>query len=223
MGAAFLPLAFGGSVGPEAGLAGILMMLFCWLRDKYKSAITCEKHTFLYDLLLVRPRIMLGFYTISKIKKIVIYLSASAGGVLCFWLIGELFKQGGMEFVRFSEITYTLYELIAFIPIVILGILVGMVFILVQEIVKSVFQPIEHKKILRAIIAGFMLGSFGMFLPYTMFSGEEQMVDLVNHLDSWSVSMLLTTGLIKMLIINICIFGGWKGGNFLRFYFALLL
>ena len=227
--AAFLPLAFGGSVGPEAGLAGILMMLFCWLRDKYKSAITeilkhndCEKRTFLYDLLLVRPRTMLGFdlqyedkvYTISKAQKIVIYLSASAGGVLCFWLMGELFKQSGMEFVRFNEITYTLYELIAFIPIVILGILVGMVFILVQEIVKRVFQPIEHKKILRAVVAGFLLGGFGMFLPYTMFSGEEQMVDLVNHLDSWSVSMLLATGLVKMLIINICIFGGWKGGNF---------
>ena len=36
--AAVLPLIFGGAIGPEAGLTGVIVGLCCWARDNFKFA-----------------------------------------------------------------------------------------------------------------------------------------------------------------------------------------
>ncbi|MEN6622429.1 MAG: hypothetical protein ABFD50_12860, partial [Smithella sp.] len=106
--AALMPLIFGGSVGPEAGLAGIIAMLFCWVRDKYKSSIVCilknrekKKRTRLFELIKNPINTFIGAdivyddqtYTVSKIKRWSAYLSAATGGVLAFRVIAEILAQ----------------------------------------------------------------------------------------------------------------------------------
>ncbi|WP_340004809.1 chloride channel protein [Paenibacillus sp. FSL K6-0276] len=113
-----------------------------------------------------------------------------------------------MEFASFTMKTFSLIELIAFMPLVIAGMLFGALFLLCQKLVAVVFAPLATHKFARAIITGMVLGVVGMFLPYTMYSGEEQMLELVNDWQSWSIIILFITSLIKMVMINVCISGG---------------
>ncbi len=227
--AALMPLIFGGSVGPGAGLAGIIAMLFCWVRDKYKSGIVCilkskekNKRTRLFELIKSPINTFIGVdityddqtYTVSKIKRWSAYLSAAAGGVLAFRTIAGILAQEGMEIAKFEKFAYTSHELLYFFPIVLLGILTGLIFLFSKKFFIYIFKPLQNKKVLRAVICGLILGLAGMFLPSTMFSGEEQMVDIVENWRNWTAPLLFATGFIKILMINCCVSGGWRGGSF---------
>jgi len=227
--AALMPLIFGGSVGPEAGLAGIIAMLFCWVRDKYKSSIVSilenqekNKLTRLFKLIKNPINTFIGVdikyndktYSVSKTKRWSAYVSSGAGGVLAFRIIAKILAQGGIEIARFEKFIYTSHEILYFFPIVILGILTGLIFLFSKKLFEYLFKPLQNKKIIRAVITGLTLSLAGMFLPYTMFSGEEQMVDMVKDWQSWTAPLLFATGFIKILMINCCVSGGWRGGSF---------
>ena len=227
--AALMPLIFGGSVGPEAGLAGIIAMLFCWVRDKYKSSIVYilqnkekKKRTRLFELIKNPINTFIGVdiiyddqtYTVSKIKRWSAYLSAAVGGVLAFRIIAKILAHEGIKIAKFGKFVYTSHELLYFLPIVLLGILTGLIFLFSKKLFNYIFKPLKNKKVLRAVICGLILSLVGMFLPYTMFSGEEQMVDLVENWHNWTAPLLFATGFIKILMINCCVSGGWRGGSF---------
>jgi H+/Cl- antiporter ClcA len=229
------PLIFGGSLGPEAGLAGIIAMLFCWVRDKYKSSIIHilkntekNKSTRLFKLLNNPINTFISFdityddktYYVSKTKRWSAYVSAAAGGTLVFRVIAKILAQGGVEIAKFDSFSYTSQEILYFFPIVILGILTGLIFLFSKKLFKYLFKPLQNKKIIRAVITGLLLGLAGTFLPYTMFSGEEQMAELVKSWQSWTALLLFATGFIKILMINCCISGGWRGGSFFPCLFS---
>lgn len=233
--AALMPLVFGASVGPEAGLAGIIAMLFCWVRDKYKSGIVCilkngaeGKNTGLLELIKNPVCTYIGTdiaygdntYAISKKKRWAIYLLAAAGGVLAFRLAGMVFAQGGIEIAKFEGFSYTSKEFIWFFPLVIFGILAGLFFLYSKKFFIYVYRPLQNKKILRAVITGLILGLAGRILPYTMFAGEEQMIDVVNNWQTWAVPLLFATGFVKIMLTNCCVYGGWRGGSFFPCLFS---
>lgn len=72
----------------------------------------------------------------------------------------------------------------------------------------------ENYTIIKAIIAGLLLGIAGTFLPLVMFSGEEQMGEVIASYKQLGVVILLLTAIIKLFITNICISFGFKGGHF---------
>lgn len=233
--AALLPLVFGGSIGPEAGLAGIVAGLLCWFRDRYKTGLArvlvnnaSEQRTTLKAMLKNPLQVCIGSeltinnqsYTISKRYRWTIYAIAAIGGASAFRLIGEVLASEGMKLAHFEPILFSLNEWLAFIPLVIAGIICGVLFLVCERFSRLAFAPLANQKILRAVIAGALLGVVGMFMPYTMFSGEEQMYDLVNSWQSWAAPMLFITGLVKMVTINLCISGGWRGGNFFPILFS---
>ncbi|MGZ9586809.1 chloride channel protein [Paenibacillus marinisediminis] len=233
--AALLPLIFGGSIGPEAGLAGIIAALLSWIRDRYKSGMTMvledrsqQKRTTLRALMQRPVQAYIGTeievnsqsYTISKQYRWIIYIIATIGAIASFRVVGNLLAKEGIQLASFTSIEFSMNELLAFIPLVLAGILCGALFLVCQWISKVVFAPLENKKVLRAVIAGFILGAVGMFLPDTMFAGEAQMFELSNDWKSWAIPMLLLTGFIKIFMINICISGGWRGGNFFPILFS---
>jgi H+/Cl- antiporter ClcA len=53
-----------------------------------------------------------------------------------------------------------------------------------------------------------------------MFSGEAQMHMVMNDWMIISVAVLLATGFIKIIITNVCIQTGWRGGDIFPLIFA---
>ena len=72
----------------------------------------------------------------------------------------------------------------------------------------------------KAVMAGVILGGVGILLPYTMFSGEHQMTELMHGWESIGVALLFVTAVVKLLITNVCLEMGWRGGHIFPVIFA---
>ena len=74
--------------------------------------------------------------------------------------------------------------------------------------------------VVREIFAGLCLGIAGSFLPALMFSGEEQMGTLMKTYTSYLPLALIGIAFFKLLLTNLCIQFGLKGGHFFPVIFA---
>ena len=74
--------------------------------------------------------------------------------------------------------------------------------------------------VLRATVGGFLLGAVGTLLPLTMFSGEHQINEVMEDPESVGAILLLVIGVVKLLLTNLCIDTGLKGGHFFPVIFS---
>ena len=65
-----------------------------------------------------------------------------------------------------------------------------------------------------------MLGIIGTLLPWSMFSGERQIYLLLGAGAQLGIIVLILTSIIKIILTNICIETGLKGGNFFPLIFS---
>lgn len=59
-----------------------------------------------------------------------------------------------------------------------------------------------------------------MYVPFSMFSGEAQMEELMECYMDYAPAALLLIGVAKLLLTNISIQSGFKGGHFFPIIFA---
>ena len=74
--------------------------------------------------------------------------------------------------------------------------------------------------ILKETIAGLLLGIIATFVPAVMFSGEEQMAELMTDYSKYLPCLLIAVAFLKVLVTNMCIQSGLKGGHFFPVIFA---
>ncbi|MEG0376141.1 MAG: chloride channel protein, partial [Raoultibacter sp.] len=238
--AALLPLLFGGSIGPEAGLTGAIAGLCTWVGDRMKRFGSDFKHLTQIGtsaaLTAIFTAPLLGFaaplygslenndnddegFVIPKTSKIIIYFCAIAGALGAFMGLGALFGTGG-GLPHFSEITIGTTELIWLIPIVLIGAIGGWLYHLFNRFSLGLSTILGKRPVIKAVIAGFVLAACGMMLPFTMFSGESQTHTLSEIWLGIPAIVLLLTGFVKLFVTPFCINMGWRGGHFFPVIFA---
>lgn len=224
---AFLPLVFGASVGPESGLIGIIVGLCSWLTDKFKHLFKEMKELTQIGISATLGTIfnspMFGFalpietdeddISIPKASKVVLYFFAICGALGVAMLLRFIFG-GGTGLKSFEGLTININEWLWLIPLCIVGILAGLLYTAFNKITNKTSEKLKKYTILKVTIAGILLGIAGTFLPFVMFSGEEQMVEVINEFNSLGIIILLLTAIIKLLITNVCNSFGLKGGHF---------
>lgn len=230
---AILPLIFGGSVGPEAGLTGFIAGICSWISDKFKIAFKELKDLtsigISATLGVVFNSPMFGFMdqvesdtkdtVLPKTSKILIYFISAFSALGIFYLLNKIF--GGASLLpKFEGIQITTKEIYAFIPLIVIGIVSGLLYVIFNKLIKLCIKPINKLIVLKCTLAGLILGVAGYFIPLVMFSGEEQIETLMN---SWFLSpayFLIIIGILKLFITNTCINMGIKGGHFFPIIFA---
>lgn len=239
---ALLPLIFGGSLGPEAGLTGIIVGLCCWIGDKLKykgaevrelanagiAATLCvifnapfmgiannfENRDLSDDLTVPKEQIE------RKRAKTLIYVAGVIGGLGAMSGLGMLFG-GGMGIPRFGrDVEITLEDWKWFLPFAAASILCGMFYLLMNRITSFFGQKMIKYRVASCVLAGLFLASMGTFLPWTMFSGEHQMGEMMEVWREQGFVILFLTTMGKLIIVNLCINLGWKGGNIFPIIFA---
>lgn len=248
--AALLPLIFGGALGPEAGLSGIIVGLCCFVGDKFQYAAR-EMRELAAAGMAASISVVFNspFFGIAnqienneeeeaelknekqrkaddtemgaaKRDKITVYFVSVLGGMLALFFLTKIFG-GGLGLPRFeSPGIMGKEELIALVPLCFIGTLGGAFYILCHRITKKIAAPIHDKKILRAIIGGVTLATLGTVLPWTMFSGESQMGEMIEVWATLGFMTLFLTAIVKLLLINICLNFGWRGGNIFPMIFS---
>ena len=139
--AALLPLFFGGSVGPEAGLTGAVAGISTWVGDRMKrfgadfQQLTSVGTMAALSAIFTAP--LFGFaapfyddgdeaagsqttITLPKSSKIVVYFCAIAGALAACLGLGSLFG-GGLSLPHFTDIHVGATELIWLAPLALVG------------------------------------------------------------------------------------------------------
>ena len=230
---AILPLIFGGAIGPEAGLTGVVVGLCCWAGDNFKYA---GKHlpelseigiSATLGVLFRSP--LFGFvepiengddeFALPKASKLTAIFCAMLAGLGIFALLGSFFGSG-VGLPRFESVTIGEGELIFAIPILIIGIALGYAYKIFEKLSLKAAELLGKRYFIAAMIAAVILGILGTVFPLAMFSGEEEIAKLGETYLSYTPYMLLLISLVKVLLINVCISFGWRGGSFFPSIFA---
>lgn len=235
-GAALLPLIFGASVGPEAGMTGVLAGLCSWVGDRMKrfgadfQELTRLGMSAALSTIFAAP--LFGFVApltgdperddeivFPKKAKIVLYLIAIIGALTPFVLLQQAFGTAGGMF-HFSGMEIGARELAWAVPLLAVGALGGWLYHAFSKATVSLSKFFGSRVVLRAVLVGLVLGIAGMVLPFSLFAGEHQMKEISSLWIDMGAVMLLATGVLKLFLTPLCINCGWKGGSFFPTIFA---
>lgn len=236
---ALLPLLFGGSIGPEAGLTGVIAGLCTWVGDRMRRfgadfrALTLLGTQAALTALFTAP--IYGFVApltgsaegtgeydsvkLPKAQKAVVYGCAIAGALVAFMALGQLLG-GGMGMPRFEAAEVGATEIAWLVPLALAGTAAGWLFHASNAGTAALSAKLGEAPIAKALIAGLILAVCGSFLPYTLFAGEEQANLLMQRYAALPAGVLIVTAFVKAAVTPACINLGWRGGHFFPIIFA---
>lgn len=238
-GGALLPLLFGGSIGPEAGLTGVIAGLCTWVGDRLKflgkefrglsslGTAAVLSAVFSAPLFgLAAP--LLGScdeppantkIEIPKTTKIIVYTLAVAGAFGIMIALRSVFG-GGEGLPHFSEINVGWYEVALVIPLALVGGAIGLLYHVFDAFSQSIAQKMGDRPLAKTLLAGLVLGALGTIFPFVMFAGESQTGELAQTWMTLGAGFLIFTGFLKIFITPFCLRLGWRGGHFFPTIFA---
>lgn len=235
-----LPLVFGGSIGFEAGLTGLITAGCCWIRDQLKKtglrlgAVADVSLAASMAALFRTPLagIVAGVendpdratsadlnpddYDLRRGAKVVLYTAAAFGAFGGVRFFSSLFDvSGGLP--RFEDINSSVTDALWVVPCI----LVAYVMTLAFHTANFAFSHIASRMgsgmvgtIAKPVIAGVAMGAVACVLPLVLFPGETQSELLMENWTLYASITLLATGLLKAVITPLCINMGWVGGDF---------
>jgi len=89
---------------------------------------------------------------------------------------------------------------------------VGILFKLIFGAIYRVFSPLNKRPVVRAVVGGMMIGVIGLFLPLTLYSGQEQLLQIIHNPALYGVGLLLLMLLVKALLTSTSFATGFDGG-----------
>ena len=232
--AALLPLVFGAALGPEAGLTGIAAGLCCWVGDQLKcrgdqlaalaetglaAALGAIFHAPLFGIaqnLEPDPGDGTEHYRtklVSKRARIIIYCFGVAGGMLAIALSNRIYgaENGLPRFTFVHDVGLSQWKW--FIPLLAIGMLFSLYYHLVDRITQKLGRRLLPHPMISCQIPAALMAVCGFYIPTVMFSGEEQLGELVTRWQTCTVSELLLTAVFKLFLVSVCINFGWRGGS----------
>lgn len=234
---ALITLFFGASLGPEAALVNIIGGLSTLVGDilkwtvkdkalqKYDSVVTEFSMEAALGLIFHAP--LIGLTPLiedddSKVRKnikTIIYSITTAAGFAVLILLSQIDNRPSF-IVHFGNFTLGMGEVVSIIPLIVCGILMALLYGFYGKIIHKVFLPLKNYKIIRALIGGIILGIVGTLLPYTLFSGEHEVKELVKEWSTLSVWILILISLVKLFLTEVCLSTGWRGGHIFPVIFS---
>ena len=226
-----LPLILGASIGPEAGLTGIIAGLFTWIGDKLKifneelEELAHIGITATLGTIFASP--MFGFVepieneggNLAKTSKNILYFVAILSSFGIFLFLNHItHHHTGLHSIGTATLTNLNYP--GIILLILLGIMLSYIHFISSKLSKIIFKNLKSNFILKGLAGGLILGIMGTLLPLTMFSGEKQMYLLLDIGAQLGLEVLILTSILKIILTNICIETGLKGGQFFPLIFS---
>lgn len=224
----FLPITFGGAIGPEAGITGVIMAGVTWARETTKrvgvAAVRNPRTPLRAAVRALRnhkesPHDDALSYGYSKEISAVLW---TAGGLGCVGgiLLFNRFIVGGSGIPRVDGIAYS-WEILAWVvPLMIVGYLVAQFARGAQVVCERASKALVQRPVLKGVLCGVALGVSALFFYEVLFSGESQLKPLMSDWQNRGALVLVATGLLKLALTQLCIAFGWTGGAFFPMIFS---
>ena len=229
---ALLPLMAGASIGPEAGLTGIIAGLCTWMGDKLNmfnnqledltsiGVMATLAAIFASPIFaFVEPLENEDDIKLPKTSKNILYFAAILSSFGVFICLNHLTNSKmGMHTIGVANLSSINPLYIALLLVI--GLALSYFYFASNVIVKRTFESMNDNHIIKGVIGGLILGILGSLLPFSMFSGEHQIHMLLESGMQVGVFMLIATSMAKILLTNVCIESGLKGGHFFPMIFS---
>ncbi len=231
---AFLPLALGASVGPEAGLTGIIAALCYWVGDNVTYA---KKHEAEYSRIGEAVTLgqlfhspLFGIFVVEEGSpekdgallprglRLLYYAVSTVASFLVIGLLNRLFGEAMGGFPHFDSVAVGAGDYAMMLLYVPVGIALSVWFIFSEKITKAAAEKIPP--VVKEVIGGAAIAVAGLVFPVILFSGEEEMAELMAEYGSYLPVFLAAVCILKLLMTAFCIRFGWKGGHFFPVIFA---
>ena len=232
---AFIPLACLASVGPEAGLTGIIAALCYWVGDNVTFAKECSAefseigeavtlgqlfHSPLFGIFAVEegddsPSVIPA---LSKGQKLLYYGLSTVTSFLVVEVLNSFFGKAMEGFPSFSEQAVSGSDYASALLYIPAGFLIYLLYEFFEKVTGSAGKHIPV--ILKETLCGLVIGFAILVVPMAMSSGEEEMAKLMESFSDYAPVALIALCLIKLFMTSLCINFGMKGGHFFPLIFA---
>jgi len=235
---AILPLVFGGSIGPEAGLFGMIAMFSTFLSVKIKNSNPELKEEFIETstsaaLTAIFQVPLFSSFSFDKnsiykaqliSRRLLNFVTYSCTALSAYFVIKFLNNLTHKESFIFKLTSNHISnkDLLFFIPILIASIAIGLSFNYIGHLIESICKKtkLSLNPLMAAIIGGFILAILGAYFPLTLFSGEHALREIINDFGELGVNYLLFIAFLKILATKISINFRWVGGQIFPIIFA---
>ena len=233
-----LPLVFGGSIGPEAGLTGIIAAACTRIGNSLKAAGLRAK--LLADVTVSAalsavfaspfagivataqdgmPTLDPKDYEFRRRAKLVLYTASALGAIIGIALFTAVFgKESGIP--RFEGVTPGANKLWWALPCIAAGYLAALLYHASTAGLSVLDKRLGEHPVAKPVAAGLILGILAVPLPYVLFPGEAQSFELMQSWASIGGAVLVVTGFAKCVATPLCLSFGWRGGHFFPLIFA---
>ena len=233
---AFLPLILGASVGPEAGLTGIIAGLCYWVGDNVKyakehaeeyseigAAITLAGifHIPLFGIFAVEEKAAddeSSQFSMPRVTKLLLYGLSIASSFLVMKGLGFLLGGVGEGFPSFGTAEASAADYVLMLVYIPVGLILFFLFTYVQKLLAFIADKVPT--IIKETICGLCIGGMALLVPAVLFSGEKEMGMLEQQFLAYTPLMLIGTCLLKLVMTAFCIEFGLKGGHFFPLIYA---
>jgi len=96
---------------------------------------------------------------------------------------------------------------------------IGIMFKLIFGIVQHAFTRLNKRPVVRAIIGGVVIGLIGSFLPLTLYSGQDQLLQILHNPAAFGIGLLLLLMVVKALLTSTSFATGFEGGPIFPLFF----
>lgn len=219
---AWASLLSGAVLGPEGGIGGIASKVALFYSDKLRvpaearSRLVFSTIASAYNGLIASPLFtgVLGTELIkdsdARGRTLPANLIGGAIGYFVFIAVGNtgiqdyLALEGGRPLRTMDLVLVIVFGLLGMT----LGVITGVLF----QVAAAAFRRLEGREVERALVAGAIFSAVGMVAPILLFSGETQVLEVVENAAGFGVVTLLAMGMLKLVLLAVAFKGGFLGG-----------
>lgn len=225
-----LPIAFGGAIGPEAGVSGLVVALASRavhaMRRSGVAAVRDADHPLAAALSVIAPGNSTPDARYERVPGAVLWGVGGAGFVVGARLFSLAFGPAG-SLPRFDAIDYGTLDA-ATVRVALVGVAVGCVLALLSAKANALLARVTtrpedaspRRAVAQAVACGVALGAVACALPNVLFSGQVATRELADGWRQAGAGVLAATALAKLALSNACVRTGWVGGQFFPLIFC---
>ena len=219
----FIALWSGASIGPEGTLSFLATGLGTFVSERLRlqkddvQVLTYSAIAGAFGGFFGSPIVgAVGAVEYMFIKELNLYrhlipgLIAGAVGYGVYFAILQTDYLGVYSFPDFASLR--LIDLGWALLVGVIAGLVGILHKLVFGLLHRVFGRLNKRPVVLAIIGGLIIGLIGSFLPLTLYSGQNQLLEIVHNPAQFSIGILLLMMLVKILLTGTSFATGFLGG-----------